>query len=125
LDWSRSTWQMCRPQAARRVPLTSWFRFRRVVEHTPAVFLLLSQQPLTQSCASLVLQVQQQSEQSWMLDAQTAPSHARLLHGLHTGVEVVRTQFAHQFAHQLARRKPMGSAHTSFHTRASWEMAAS
>jgi recombination protein RecA len=109
------------PQAARRVPLTSWFRFRRVVEHTPAVLLLLSQQPLTQSCASLVLQVQQQSEQPWMLDAQTAPSHARLLHGLHAGVEVVRTQFAHQFT----RRKPMGSVHASFRTCASWEMAAS
>jgi recombination protein RecA len=116
------------PQAARRVPLTSWFRFRRVVEHTPAVLLLLSQSPLTQSCASLVLQVQQSEVSRLALDSESVPSHARLLRGLQARVEVVRAQFAHQLPHQSAHqlaRKPIRSAHASFHIRASWEMVAS
>ncbi|HSA91654.1 MAG TPA: hypothetical protein VLE48_01470, partial [Terriglobales bacterium] len=39
---------------ARRVPLTSWFRFRRAVEHTPAVLVALEQEPCAGSCSSLV-----------------------------------------------------------------------
>jgi hypothetical protein len=44
--------------SARRVPLTSWFRFRRTVEPTATVLLLIEQEPCAKTCASLVLQLQ-------------------------------------------------------------------
>ena len=42
-------------QAARRIPLTTWFRFRRAVENTQTAFVVVEQQPSAKSCASLVL----------------------------------------------------------------------
>src|SRR5207244_11150209 len=42
---------------ARRIPLTSWFRFRRAVEHTPTVLLAITQAPCAQSCAALSLKL--------------------------------------------------------------------
>ncbi|HWY70234.1 MAG TPA: hypothetical protein VNX88_16315 [Terriglobales bacterium] len=42
-------------QAARRIPLTTWFRFRRAVENTSTAFVIVEQQPSAKSCASLVL----------------------------------------------------------------------
>jgi len=42
-------------QAARRIPLTTWFRFRRAVENTASAFVVVEQQPSAKSCASLVL----------------------------------------------------------------------
>jgi hypothetical protein len=45
-------------ESLRRVPLTSWFRFRRTVEPTATVLLLIEQEPCAKTCASLVLQLQ-------------------------------------------------------------------
>src|SRR5579864_7777933 len=45
------------PQAARRIPLTTWFRFRRAVEHKPTILLAIEQQPIAGSCSSLLLQL--------------------------------------------------------------------
>jgi hypothetical protein len=42
---------------ARRIPLTSWFRFQRAVEHTATVLFVISQVPCAQNCASLLLKV--------------------------------------------------------------------
>src|SRR5205085_718665 len=42
---------------ARRIPLASWFRFRRDVEHTPTVLLVLEQQPIAGSCSSVLVKV--------------------------------------------------------------------
>ena len=42
-------------QAARRIPLTTWFRLRRAVENTSTAFVIVEQQPSAKSCASLVL----------------------------------------------------------------------
>jgi len=44
------------PASARRISLTSWFRLRRAVEHTPTVFIALAQQPNARTCASLVIE---------------------------------------------------------------------
>src|SRR5215469_17897913 len=41
----------------RKVPLTTWFRFSRVVEKQRAALVFLSQQPHATSCAGLVLQL--------------------------------------------------------------------
>jgi recombination protein RecA len=42
--------------AARRISLTSWFRLRRAVEHTPTVLLSVSRQSNAKTCASLTLE---------------------------------------------------------------------
>ena len=42
--------------AARRIPLTTWFRFRRAVEHTKTALVVLEEQPHAKSCASLVME---------------------------------------------------------------------
>ena len=41
---------------AQRISLTSWFRLRRAVEHTPTVFVVLSRQSNAKTCASLMLE---------------------------------------------------------------------
>src|ERR1700723_4581190 len=46
------------PKLVRHVPLDSWFRFRRAVEDTPTILLLLSRESNANTCASLVLQLQ-------------------------------------------------------------------
>src|SRR5215470_16109450 len=46
---------------ARRIPLTTWFRFRRAVEHTPAILLVMGAEACTQACASLALKLSCQS----------------------------------------------------------------
>jgi recombination protein RecA len=45
------------PQAARRIPLTTWFRFRRAVENKPTILLAIEQKPIAGSCSSLLLQL--------------------------------------------------------------------
>jgi len=46
------------PQAARRIPLTTWFRFRRAVEHTPTVLLAVERQSIAGSCSSLLIKLE-------------------------------------------------------------------
>jgi hypothetical protein len=45
------------PEMVRHVPLNAWFRFRRAVEDTSTVLLLLEQESNAKTCASLVLQM--------------------------------------------------------------------
>ena len=45
---------------ARRIPLTTWFRFRRAVENTPTTLLAVGTQSCAQSCASLSLKLSRQ-----------------------------------------------------------------
>lgn len=45
------------PKTVRYVPLNVWFRFRRAVENTSTIFLLLDQESNAGSCASLVLRL--------------------------------------------------------------------
>ena len=51
------------PQWARRVPLAFWFRFRRAVENTPTVLVVLDQAPYAKTCASLVLRLEPHAAQ--------------------------------------------------------------
>ena len=45
---------------ARQVPLNAWFRFRRAVEDTPTILVLLGQESNAKTCASLVLRLDAQ-----------------------------------------------------------------
>jgi len=49
------------PSTARRISLTSWFRLRRAVEHTPTVLISLSLQPNAKTCASLLIECRRES----------------------------------------------------------------
>jgi recombination protein RecA len=44
------------PETARRISLTSWFRLRRAVEHTPAVLIAVARRPNARTCASLTIE---------------------------------------------------------------------
>ncbi len=107
-------------ESARRVPLTSWFRFRRAVEPTATVLLLIEQEPCAKTCASLVLRMQAEAvcAADSSLDAAISAcriepgnvpqipktnivSHADLLRGLRFRAEVVRS---------WSQRKPPQSA---------------
>ncbi len=44
------------PKTAHRISLTSWFRLRRGVEHTPTVLVTVARQSNARTCASLVLE---------------------------------------------------------------------
>ena len=95
---------------ARRIPLTSWFRFQRAVEHTATVLFVISQVPCAQTCASLLLKVsgKKLSALSCQLSAETSPAHAQLLNGLQVQGELLRSRL---------ERKPAGTVTTAFTTK--------
>ena len=101
------------PEIMRRVPLTSWFRFRRAVENTATALVVIEQEASAKSCASLVLRAKRSAistQQS--AKAGSVPTHARLLYGMQLEVEVMNSR--------VLQRKPVGSAMTTFESRASW-----
>lgn len=49
------------PATLRHVPLNAWFRFRRAVENTPTILVVLEQESNAKTCASLVLQLRTES----------------------------------------------------------------
>ena len=98
-------------QAARRVPLTSWFRFRRAVENTRTVLVVIEQEPYAKTCASVVLKLSAVSSQlsarlqaaGSRLQENQNPPHARILSGLQITGEILRSP--------TQRKKPVQSAH--------------
>jgi hypothetical protein len=63
--------------SARRISLTSWFRLRRAVEHTPAVLVTVGRQSYAKTCASLMLECRRERE-TWS----GARNSSRLLRGI-------------------------------------------
>jgi len=47
-------------KTARRISLTSWFRLRRAVEHTPTVLVTVARQSNAKTCASLMLECERE-----------------------------------------------------------------
>jgi len=122
---------------ARRIPLTTWFRFRRAVENTPTLLLVTGTQACAQSCATLSLELSRQSSEvsrqekvlssrfSVLSKRQSSedrhdsrdetsasenPSHAELLTGIEVQIEVLRSRM---------ERKPVKSV-GDFTTKAVW-----
>jgi recombination protein RecA len=98
------------PEVVRYIPLNAWFRFRKTVEDTPTILLLLDQEPNAKTCASLVLTLGM-SAAHWnstshfsdaesiesnpfvMLDTPlSTPSHASLLDGFQSRAEILRSK---------------------------------
>ena len=90
------------PSVARRVPLATWFRFRRAIENTNTSLLVFEQEPYAKSCAALAVCLQQSAIS---IPPSAKPSYARLLREMEFGLEVVRSS---------AERKPVMSARAEF-----------
>ena len=63
------------PKLVRHVPLDTWFRFRRAVEDTPTILLLLSRESNAKTCASLVLHLEGNSVR-WLQPVSTADTNS-------------------------------------------------
>ncbi len=74
------------PQAARRIPLTTWFRFRRAVEHKPTILLAIEQQPIAGSCSSLLLQLGSVKDKRVPIDDPAAKRRKNAAHGASLGL---------------------------------------
>ena len=124
-------------KTARRIPLTSWFRYQRAVEHTSTVLLTITPAPCAQTCAALLLQMQLQKKPSafsYQLSAENndavegqgishaepappisralapeIPSHAELLEKFDFQIEILRSRMP---------RKPARSTTAAFTTKA-------
>ena len=85
------------PETVRHVPLNAWFRFRRAVEDTSTVLLVLEQESNAKTCASLVLQMKMKSAH-WSATVNTdspgiSPQpYACLLDGSEVLVELLHTR---------------------------------
>ena len=104
---------------ARRIPLASWFRFRRVVERTPTVLLVIEQQPIAGSCSSVLVKVsgcrsqvagKKLSAPSPQLSANRL-AHAELLDQFEITAELMCSRL---------ERKRVQSATAAFRSRAAW-----
>jgi recombination protein RecA len=92
----------------RRIPLASWFRFQRAVEHTKTALLVVSEFNCAQTCATVVLRL---GNQLSTIGSQLSgkPTHTQLLQGMRIEAELTRMRL---------ERKPAGSVRTVFATRA-------
>ena len=103
------------PQNARRIPLATWFRFRRAVEYTPTVLLTIERQSIAGSCSSLLIKLGSlklgSSELSMSNSQYPAPTHAQLLTKVQVTAELVRSRMD---------RKPVRSAEITFASRTAW-----
>jgi hypothetical protein len=107
------------PQVARRIPLTTWFRFRRAVEHTPTVLLAVERQSIAGSCSSLLIKLgvikltssENRISEQFMDSESLLPTHAQLMTGLEITAELVRSRLD---------RKPVRSAEITFASKTAW-----
>src|SRR5258706_3559514 len=113
--------------SARRIPLASWFRFRRAIEHTPTALLVLEQQPIAGSCSSMLVKLSGARSQasgnplsalSFQLSENRASNlelpHSELLDQFEITAELLRSRFE-----RTLERKPVQST-ASFTSRAAW-----
>jgi hypothetical protein len=109
------------PRTVRAVPLNAWFRFRRAVEDTPSILLLLEQESNAKTCASLVLRLSSEGAR-WAAQCHYQPAPSMpwtcLLGGSGVRAEVVqmRVQPETEFAGAPPRRAASGC----FDTRTEW-----
>ena len=133
-------------ESARRVPLTSWFRFRRAVEPTATVLLLIEQEPCAKTCASLVVRLERTAvcardsvpvsmrvgPEGWQIASHgdsgipqhNSVSHAALLCGMQIQAEVVRSSIRRVKLNtdpaSWRQRKPVQWADVGFELHTAW-----
>jgi recombination protein RecA len=94
---------------ARRVELSTWFRFRRAIENTPTILLLLGEDTCAKSCSSLVLQCERKGENWSCTDLQNPARGMATLEGFEVEGKVMCSRMGLQ---------PMDS--TQWATRTLW-----
>jgi recombination protein RecA len=116
---------MLPPKTVRNVPLNVWFRFRRAVENTSTILLLLDQESNAGSCASLVLRLASESSRWSEAQSQRTPvcpnSCACLLDGSQVQVGVIRSRLksgAHNIRSFTRMNETSQAAH--FGTKTKW-----
>ncbi len=87
------------PQSARRIPLTTWFRFRRAVENKLTILLAIEQKPIAGSCSSLLVQL---GDPSAADPGDIGPTHAQLLTSLNITAELIRSRLDRKPARSIA-----------------------
>jgi recombination protein RecA len=80
---------------ARRIELNTWFRFRRAIENTPTILLLLGEESCAKSCASLVLRFHRRAD-NWSRAAASAESGVSTFEGFEVQGEVTRSRVLSQ-----------------------------
>jgi hypothetical protein len=80
------------PRLVRRLPLNVWFRWRRAVENTPTILVVLGQESNAKTCASLVLRMESEAAQWSSTAGAPRQTEALLLEELAIGMERVRTR---------------------------------
>src|SRR2546430_96721 len=86
---------------ARRIELSTWFRFRRAIENTPTILVLLGEESCAKSCASLVLRCKRRADH-WSRAAASIQTGASTFEGFEVQGEVTRSRVLSQPA-DLAR----------------------
>ncbi len=76
---------------ARRIPMSTWFRFQRIVENTPTILLLLGEEPCAKGCASLALRCCRKREK-WGLAASSKVTNVSTFQGFEVEGELVRSR---------------------------------
>jgi len=90
----------------RKIPLTTWFRFTRVMEAMPTALVTLLPYSAAQGCAALTLKLDASAQWSGTGEI----SHTRLISNVEFNVEVGRTR----------TKKPVQSARNNFTVRPQW-----
>jgi recombination protein RecA len=80
---------------ARRINLSMWFRFRRAIENTPTILLLLGEESCAKSCASLVLRCQRKAD-NWSRAAASVETGVSTFEGFEVQGEVTRSRVLSQ-----------------------------
>jgi len=104
---------------ARRIPLTSWFRFRRSVENTPTALVLLNKEPCCGTCASLVLHCQNRHVRWLSVSGSALNSHMSTLEGLDFAVGKTRCRGQAYVEVTNGKHSPLASS-VHWQTRMSW-----
>lgn len=77
------------PCFVRKVPLTTWFRFRAVVEKQETALVFSTPHAVTSTCSEFVLALSTQHVQ-WSQSAELCPTHARVFAGFDFKAEITR-----------------------------------
>lgn len=91
----------------RKIPLTTWFRFTRVIEKMPTALVVLAPCPIAQSCAALILELR---GTEFLSRGSDRFPHARVFRDVEFAAEITRAKI----------RKPVQSARSEFSARAQW-----
>jgi hypothetical protein len=118
-------------EVVRHVPLDAWFRFRRAVEDTQTILVVLEQESNAKTCASLVLRLEGEpgrwatSSQTPEISRNTLSRHglSQLLSGFDVRAEVLRSRVQPvvrtTFREGLAAASASGRSRI-FETHATW-----